>query len=435
MAETKTEISRTASYREVENKNITLHLLTELLGDLGEHVGARLPDGTLWPDRSPRRTTIVLKHQGSLRSMFLPPTEMKVAESYIYDDYDVEGRIEDIFGVVRDPKDEPSTIKKASIALQLSALPRRSEAHTWAGAQMKGATHSKDRDRDAIAYHYNVGNEFFRLFLDERMVYSCAYFKDEQTSLEQAQIDKLDYICRKLQLKPGQKLLDIGCGWGGLIIHAAKHYGVDATGVTLSESQHEWAQKAIEEAGLSDSCRALLCDYRDMKNIAGEESFDAISSVEMFEHVGTRNLPEYFSEAFALLKPRGPMFIQGSCRGPLPASKGPSFVHKYVFPDGELIPIPVVLDAAEGANFEVRDVENLREHFALTLKHWIRNLEDSREDALKLVNEPTYRVWRLYMAVSMYGFLSRRVNLYQAVLNKADVHGEVETPWTRAELY
>jgi cyclopropane-fatty-acyl-phospholipid synthase len=230
-------------------------------------------------------------------------------------------------------------------------------------------------------------------------------------------------------------MLDIGCGWGGLLIHAAQHYGVDATGVTLSEEQHAWANRAIEEAGLSGRCRALLLDYRDVKDVSGEESFDAIASVGMFEHVGAEKLPEYFEHALALLKPRSPMFVQGICRGPLPPTKGPSFIRKYVFPDGELLPLYFVLETADKAGFDVRDVENLREHYALTLKHWVQNLEAAHEEALKHVNEPTCRVWRLYMAVSMYGFLSRRINLYQAVLRKPDALGNVDAQWTRDAWY
>ncbi|HEX8833501.1 MAG TPA: cyclopropane-fatty-acyl-phospholipid synthase family protein, partial [Abditibacteriaceae bacterium] len=361
----KATVRTNKTLREVEAKEITLRLLDDLLGGLSEDVGVRLWDGTLWPEATPRRTTIVLKHPGALRAMFLPPTEMNVAESYLYDDYDVEGRLEDIFGVVREPReDKPSNVQKASAALQLVGLPRKARERKggWSGAvNLSGKAHTRERDKEAVAYHYNASNDFYKLFLDPRMVYSCAYFQNEDDSLEQAQIQKLDYICKKLNLQPGQKLLDIGCGWGGLIIHAVENFGVEATGVTLSQSQYEYAKAAIEAKGLGDRCRVLLRDYRDTENIGGEGNFDAISSVEMFEHVGTKNLPVFFGEAMKLLKPRGPMFIQGSCRGPLPPTKGPSFVQKYVFPDGELIPIPTVLEAAEGAGLEVRDVESLRE--------------------------------------------------------------------------
>jgi len=409
-----------------EAKATTLRLLNELVPEPDPNVGVRLWDGTLWPDDLPRRTVIHLKHPGALRAMFLGSTEMAISEAYIFGDFDLEGRAEDVFGEVR-PVTVLSLGQKASVGMQLASLPRR-PAHShddWQGEiKLSGKTHSRDRDRAAVAHHYNASNDFYKLFLDSRMNYSCAYFKSPDDDLETAQVQKLDGICRKLRLQQGQNFLDIGCGWGGLLVHAAREYGVRATGVTLSQSQYEYTRELIAREKLDDVCSVRLQDYRDVASGGESETYDAISSVEMFEHVGTQNLPVFFGESLKLLKPRGAMFIQGSCRGPLPGGKGgPSFINKYVFPDGELIPIPVVLGAAEKSGLEVRHVESLREHFALTLRHWVRRLEDAHEQALGFVNEPTYRVWRLYMAASLYGFNSRRVNLYQAVLARPDALG------------
>jgi cyclopropane-fatty-acyl-phospholipid synthase len=277
-----------------------------------------------------------------------------------------------------------------------------------------------------------VSNEFYALWLDRRMVYSCAYFIDPEEDLEAAQERKLDYLCRKLRLRPGERLLDIGCGWGGLVIHAAQHYGVEALGITLSRPQVDLANERIREAGLSHCCRVEMCDYRDVDEPAG---FDKLVSVGMFEHVGEGLLPLYFRQAWRLLRPGGAFLNHGIARRATDSlPKGPTFSDRYVFPDGELVPIHISLQHAEANHFEVRDVESLREHYALTLRHWVRRLEARHEQVLEVVDEPTYRVWRLFMSGSAYGFSVGRINVYQALLVKPD-GGRSGLPLTRADWY
>ena len=283
-----------------------------------------------------------------------------------------------------------------------------------------------------MTYHYDVSNEFYALWLDEQMVYSCAYFATADEDLDTAQTRKLDYLCRKLRLRPGERLLDIGCGWGGLVIHAARKYGVDALGITLSKNQATLANERIERAGLQKRCRVEVRDYRDLNETGG---FEKIVSVGMFEHVGESQLPLYFQQAWQLLRPGGVFLNHGIANRPIdPNPKGPTFKNRYVFPDGELVPINVTLRFAEEAGFEVRDVESLREHYVLTLRHWARRLELHREEALQVVDEPTYRVWRLFLPGSAYGFAAGLLNVFQAVLLKPD-EGRSGLPLTRADWY
>jgi cyclopropane-fatty-acyl-phospholipid synthase len=415
----------------------TLHILDALF-DVGvrQQVGVRLWDGAPWPDAAPRPATLALKHPGALRAMFLPGHELGLAEAYLYDDFDIVGDIEAVFNLADALAAATSGWRKKLMAARdLLRLPAGADhQHGQRGpAQLAGKRHSVERDRQAVTYHYNVSNDFFALWLDRRMVYSCAYFGTADDDLDAAQARKLDYLCRKLRLKPGQRLLDIGCGWGGLAIHAAQHYGVDATGITLSRPQVELANERIRATGLADRCRVAACDYRELDE---PEGYDALVSVGMFEHVGAALLPTYFAQAWRLLRPGGVFLNHGiACRANIPAQHGPSFSDTYVFPDGELMPISVTLQAAEGADFEVRDVESLREHYALTLRHWVRRLEAQHAPALQFVDEPTYRVWRLFMSGSAHGFTTGRLNVYQALLVKGDARGRSGLPLTRADWY
>ncbi len=417
----------------------TLRAMDELFGvSGGARVGARLWDGTCWPDKVPRQVTLVLKHPGALRAAFLSGTELSMAEAYLYDDLDIIGDIESVFDLVDAMTAASSNwLNKLSVAHLLMRLPRiKNDRHGHRGrAHMTGKRHSIERDRQAVTYHYNVSNDFYKLWLDRSMVYSCAYFHSPDDDLDTAQERKLDYICRKLRLRSGQRLLDVGCGWGGLVMHAARHYGVDATGVTLSSSQAKLGNDRIAAAGLAANSRVVVRDYRQI--MPGDTAgYDALVSVGMFEHVGASELSAYFTHAWQLLRPGGVLLNHGiGRRGSDQHVHGPDFTNTYVFPDSELMPIHVALTAAEQAGFEVRDVESLREHYALTLRHWVRRLESRHDEALRYLDEPTYRVWRLYMSGSAQAFTTGRLNVYQALLVKPDGHGRSGLPLTRADWY
>ncbi len=416
---------------------LTRHILSALFGGgEGQKVGVRLWDGTRWPDDAPRPATIVLKHPGALRQMFLPATELSLAEAYLYDDFDIEGNVEAVFDLAeRLGREGPGLMEKLGLARDLLRLPAgpKHEHGRRGRARLEGDRHSLERDRQAIAYHYDVSNDFYALWLDRRLVYSCAYFETPDEDLDPAQERKLDMLCRKLRLQPGQRLLDVGCGWGGLVIHAAQRYGVDATGITLSQPQADLANERIAQAGLAGRARVQVRDYREVDEPGG---YNALVSVGMFEHVGAALLPTYFDLAWRLLRPGGVFLNHGIANTFEERPRhGPSFSDTYVFPDGELAPISVTLRAAEEAGFEVRDVESLREHYALTLRHWVRRLEAHHEQALQFVDEPTYRVWRLFMSGSAQGFSAGRLNVYQSLLVKPDEQGRSGLPLTRADWY
>ena len=417
---------------------LTLRLLDEIVGhtDGVRKVGVRLWDGTRWPDAMPRPATLVLQHPGALRVMFLPGTELALAEGYLYDDFDIEGQIEAVFDLAQ--AISSATLgwrKKLHAGRELLALPvvPRGTRSQRGPARLSGARHSLERDRRAIAYHYDVSNDFYALWLDRRMVYSCAYFGSPDDDLDAAQERKLDYLCRKLRLRPGQRLLDIGCGWGGLVLYATQRYGVDAIGITLSQPQAELANERIAAAGLTGRAQVRVQDYREVDEPGG---YDALVSVGMLEHVGARLLPTYFTQAGRLLRQGGVFLNHGiACCATEKPLASPSFNDTYVFPDGELTPINVTLRAAEETSFEVRDVESLREHYALTLRHWVRRLEAQHDQALRSVDEQTYRVWRLFMSGSAHGFAHGRLNVYQTLLVKPGATGESGLPLTRADWY
>ncbi len=417
----------------------TLSLLQDLFGSSQfPNFGARLWDGTVWQSKpetgEPVRFTLVLQHPGALRKMLLPPSELNLGEAFIYNDFDVEGDLVAAFLIGDQLMDERwGKMAQLRYGKRLLSLPNTGQSRPRdAAVKLHGSRHSKERDRQAVTFHYDRSNEFYALWLDQRMVYSCAYFATPGDDLDTAQERKLDYICRKLRLRPGERLLDIGCGWGGLVIHAARHYGVEAYGITLSQPQTELAQQRIQEAGLAERCRVEVRDYRDVNEA---NSFDKIVSVGMFEHVGEEPLPAYFRQAWHLLRPGGVFLNHGIASvitdPPQPESV---FNHRYVFPDGALVPISSTLRVAENSGFEVRDVESLREHYALTLRHWVRRLEEHADEARKLTNEVTYRIWRLYMSASVHAFQSGRVNVYQALLAKTD-GGESHLPLMRADWY
>jgi cyclopropane-fatty-acyl-phospholipid synthase len=415
----------------------SLSFLRKLLSDYHPRdFAVRLWDGTAWPAESgqPTRFTMTFNHPGALRKMFLRLSERSLGEAYICNDFDIEGEMEyafrladHFFGM------HLSLPQRLRHGIFLTRLPAQSDAQTVSSAaHLHGKRHSGERDRQAVTHHYDISNDFYALWLDERMVYSCAYFSRPDDDLETAQERKLDYICRKLRLQSGERLLDLGCGWGGLIIHAARYYGVQALGITVSRPQAELANERSRRAGLGGRCRAEVRDYREMSEPGG---YDKIASVGMFEHVGEKLLPEYFAQAWRLLRPGGVFLNHGIACGSLyRICRGASFIDRYVFPDGELVPLDVTLRAAEGSGFEVRDVESLREHYELTLRRWVRHLEQRRAEACRITNELTYRVWRLYMSGSAHGFKTGRINVYQTLLAKPD-KGASGLPLTRADWY
>ncbi|MGV9310270.1 class I SAM-dependent methyltransferase, partial [Nonomuraea sp. NPDC003727] len=281
-----------------------------------------------------------------------------------------------------------------------------------------GSRHAKQRDAEAIHHHYDVSNRFYEWVLGPSMAYTCAVFPREDASLEEAQFTKFDLVARKLDLKPGMRLLDVGCGWGGMVMHAAREYGVKALGVTLSRQQAEWAQKAIVDAGLQDLAEVRFMDYRDV----AESDFDAVSSIGLTEHIGKEQLPGYFADLYGKLRPGGRLLnhcITRPTSTEKTINKG-GFINRYVFPDGELESAGYLISMMENSGFEVRHEENLREHYARTLKFWCDNLDDNWEDALQEVGQGTARVWRLYMAGCIVGFERNKVQLHQVLGVKLD---------------
>ncbi|MET9342609.1 class I SAM-dependent methyltransferase [Nonomuraea sp. NPDC003804] len=289
-----------------------------------------------------------------------------------------------------------------------------------------GSRHAKQRDAEAIHHHYDVSNRFYEWVLGPSMAYTCAVFPREDASLEEAQFTKFDLVARKLDLKPGMRLLDVGCGWGGMVMHAAREYGVKALGVTLSRQQAEWAQKAIVDAGLQDLAEVRFMDYRDV----AESDFDAVSSIGLTEHIGKEQLPGYFADLYDKLRPGGRLLnhcITRPTSTEKTINKG-GFINRYVFPDGELESAGYLISMMENTGFEVRHEENLREHYARTLKFWCDNLDDNWEDALQEVGQGTARVWRLYMAGCIVGFERNKVQLHQVLGVKLDRDGGSQVP-------
>ncbi|WP_119727805.1 class I SAM-dependent methyltransferase [Thermomonospora amylolytica] len=286
--------------------------------------------------------------------------------------------------------------------------------------------HTKRRDAKAISHHYDVSNRFYEWVLGPSMAYTCACFPAEDSTLEEAQFHKFDLVAKKLGLRPGMRLLDVGCGWGGMVMHAARHYGVRALGVTLSKQQAEWAQKAIAEAGLSDLAEVRHLDYRDVT----EGDFDAVSSIGLTEHIGKANLPSYFSFLYGKLKPGGRLLNHCITRhdNAQPAIRKGGFINRYVFPDGELEGPGYIQSQMNDAGFEIRHQENLREHYARTLAGWCRNLDDHWDEAVAEVGEGTARVWRLYMAGCRLGFERNWIQLHQILGVKLTDDGDAGMP-------
>jgi cyclopropane-fatty-acyl-phospholipid synthase len=292
--------------------------------------------------------------------------------------------------------------------------------------------HTKRWDAKAIAFHYDVSNDFYALFLDRRMVYTCAYYRRPDGDLDQAQEDKLDLVCRKLRLEPGERLLDIGCGWGSLVMWAAERYGVQALGVTLSKAQTEWAQAAIRRAGLEGRARVEHLDYRDLP---ADARFEKIAAVGVIEHIGIRNYPQYFARVHEMLAPDGLFLNHGITREKhWQRTSQTDFLERHVFPNGEMDNVSHILDVMERAHFEVLDVENLRAHYARTTHHWVERLQANAERARALVSERVYRTWITYLAASSVSFIQGAIGLYQVVAGRLE-RDVRPIPTTRESIY
>jgi cyclopropane-fatty-acyl-phospholipid synthase len=410
-------------------------LIHAVLGD-DLPVEVRFWDGSrLGPRDGP--AAITLTSARALRRILYSPNEVGFGRAYIEGDVDIEGDELVAIRLIAQAAPDELRIGTRTLARTLLAasrlgvlgrpLPRPAEE-----ARLGGVRHSKARDAAAIAHHYDVGNDFYRLVLGESMTYSCARFIAPSDSLEDAQAAKYDLMCRKLGLGPGMSLLDVGCGWGGMVLHAASQYGATAVGITLSEQQYELASKRIAEAGLSDRAQIRLLDYRDVG--AGGEQWDAISSIGMFEHVGQAQMTLYFRTLSRALRPGG-RFLNHAISTPGGAQfDHRSFTARYVFPDGELVDVAAVVSAMEAVDLEVRDVESLREHYALTLRRWVANLNAHWDAAAALVGSVRARIWKLYMLGAIVSFEANDIAIHQVLGVKTDRHGSSGMPLTRRDM-
>lgn len=394
----------------------------------GPTFGVRLWDGWSWASTTDGRVecTVVLKNPKALRTLIASPSEITLGEAFMHGELDVEGDIFAAFPMAEFLFSRPRTLVQR-------ATERLGATRFGAGRWLRhGRANSLRRDQDSIAYHYDQPPAFYEPWLGKSMVYSCAYFRSEQDSLDQAQAQKLDLICRKLRLEPGERFLDIGCGWGSLLLEAAQRRQAAAHGITLSREQAETAQRRIDRAGCGHRCQVELRDYRRLNG--GDGEFDKIASVGMSEHVGEKNLARYFETAFRLLKPGGLFLNHGIARSPASPRRQSSFISRFVFPDGHLVTLTEAIGAAESQGFEVRDVECLREHYEITLRRWVEGLRQNADALLKQVSLETYRIWLLYMAGCAAAFRRGDIGVYQILLSKPD-RGRTRLPLTREDLY
>ncbi len=376
-------------------------------------VGFRAYDGST---AGPVNADVVLDIRSPRAVAYLAsaPSQLGLARAYVTGDLEIDGdayialsRLYPVDWINVTWPDRMRLLRQfASKAIHRPAPPPQERT-------LSGRRHSRNRDADAIHHHYDVSNRFYHWVLGPSMAYTCAVFPNATTSLEDAQDEKFDLVCRKLGLEPGMRLLDVGCGWGGMVMHAVKHYGVKAIGVTLSEQQAVFGQESIEQAGLTGQAAIRFSDYRDV----AESGFDAVSSIGLTEHIGRANYPSYFAFLFGKLRPEGRMLNHTITRphDDWVSHFRRSFINRYVFPDGELSGASQVMTAMNSAGFEIRHSENLREHYALTLKHWCDNLEDHWDEAVAEAGLGTARVWRLYMAASRLGFDINTIQLHQTL--------------------
>ena len=411
----------------------SLAVLRTLFGSQFAHeFSVEFWDGTRVEATGPARFTLKINEPFALRAAFAPPLDLSPGRAFVEKWIDVDGDLESSIQVMEGALNafpKFALPKLLAHLLQLPSPPPASDAHV---VKLDGKRHSKQRDADAIGFHYDQPIAFYKSFLDSRMVYSCGYWDDGVNSLDDAQTAKIDYILKKVRLRAGERLLDIGCGWGALVIRAAQQFGAHALGVTLSKRQYEEANRRIAEAGVGDRVRVELRDYRDLRG----ETFDKITSVGMVEHVGRERLGQYFRTAYDALR-EGGLFLNHGITQQSRDGNGyrvSGFMDRYVFPDGDLVSVDATLRGAESVGFEVRDVENLREHYARTLRSWYANLEAKRDDVIAATDERTYRIWKIYMAGSALNFWRGQMGLIQTLLAK-NYGGPGHLPDTRRDLY
>jgi cyclopropane-fatty-acyl-phospholipid synthase len=383
--------------------------------------------------------TLLINSRRALRRLIWQPDEVGLGRAWVTGEIDVDGDLEQAmtqFEIIgrglaarrRLSLADRADVLRTAIRLGVVGLAPKPPPEEIA---LAGQRHSKSRDRVAITHHYDVGNDFYEIVLGPSMVYSCAYWTrpdDPGYTLEHAQRDKLELICRKLGLEPGMRLLDVGCGWGALVVHAAREHGVQAVGITLSEEQAEFARKRVVEAGLADIVDVRVQDWRDVD----DDPFDAIASVGMAEHLGAERWVEYADTLHGLLVPGGRLLNHQIVRRPGPPRSGRTFIDAYVFPDGELLPLGDVVSAIEAPDLEVRDVESLREHYARTLRQWVANLEHQWDRAVELTSSGRARVWRLYMTGSALSFDAGRIGVAQVLAVRRHTDGGSGLPATRS---
>ncbi len=411
---------------EIKIKELVTKIISVTLKDFQDaSIAFRFWDGS---EFNPNKTdspalTVILRDPEGFLGLLTNPDELALAEAYFSDVFDLEGDLSvavllgESLGKKKWSKTELAKLAGNAISLSVRSFINK-QSSSFRG---KGKAHTVARDKEAVSYTYDTSNDFYALWLDKNMIYSGAYFPRRDATVDEAQDTKLEYICKKLLLKHGETLLDIGCGWGALVIHAAKNYGVKATGVTLSKQQADFANAKIRQLGLQDKCEVKLMDYREVPEA---RQFDKIASVEMLHHVGEEVLPEYFRKIRALLKPGGISFQLGITTLPAKGKyKSPAFADKYFMPDYHLVSISTYLDHAEKQGFEIYDLEDVREHYYLTSKHWLSRLEARHNDALKYVNEFTYRVVRLSLFLMMAGFQKGMMGFYHFILldKKTDI--------------
>jgi cyclopropane-fatty-acyl-phospholipid synthase len=396
-----------------------------------EHRGTafaiRLWNGWQWSSSANETAAcaIVIANPDALSTLIARPNEVTLGEAFVRGDLDVEGDLFSVFEVAEHLFNRPKGFRQR-------VLERLGGAALGLQQRLKqGAVNSRKRDRLSIAYHYDLPAEFFEPWLGRSMVYSCAYFDDRGDSLEAAQERKLDLICRKLGLQQGERFLDIGCGWGSLVLRAAEKWDARADGITLSREQVEVGRRRIASSDAKARCSVELRDYRDL---TGEGTYDKIASVGMFEHVGPKNLPVYFGIVKRLLRPGGLFLNHGIARTATLPARESSFIRRHVFPDGKLVTLSETLNAAEAQGLEVRDVENLREHYELTLRRWADGLQKNADSLIQRVSKTKYRIWLLYAAGCAAAFRRGDMAVHQVLLSRPDP-GKSSMPLTRANWY